>query len=115
RSTLFPYTTLFRSPPPQRPAAPTAHEEQATRATARKVFEAKFREPNPRMPFFITLAALGVFAVGTVIYFWIQLRPPYPLVTANPPRAPEQRVAETPISAPAAPLASTAAPGGAPG
>src|SRR5688572_24667963 len=29
--------------------------EQASRATARKVFEAKFREPNPRMPFYITM------------------------------------------------------------
>jgi len=96
-------------PPPQRPAAAAAADEQATRSTARKVFEAKFREPNPRMPFFITLGALGVFAVGTVIYFWIQLRPPYPLVNTNPARGQEQRVAEAPPSKPAA-----AAPSGAP-
>jgi hypothetical protein len=38
------------------------------------------------MPFYITLGALGAFAIGTVVYFWMQLRPPPPLVNANPPR-----------------------------
>lgn len=69
----------------------------ADRATARKVFEAKFREPNPKLPFYITLGALGVFAIGTVIYFWMQLRPPAPLVNLNPQRpAGEAQVATTP-------------------
>src|SRR5689334_21278974 len=63
-------------------AAPSGapRDDEGGRATARKVFEAKFREPNPRMPFYITLGVLGLFAVGTVIYFWYQLRPPSPLV-----------------------------------
>jgi len=76
--------------PPQRRAEPRADaqaaERDAQRNSARKVFEAKFREPNPRLPFFITMGALGVFAVGTVIYFWMQLRPAPALVNANPPR-----------------------------
>jgi hypothetical protein len=55
---------------------PRADAQASERASARKVFEAKFKEPNPRLPFFITLGALGVFAVGTVVYFWLQLRPP---------------------------------------
>jgi Flp pilus assembly protein TadD len=38
------------------------------------------------MPFYITMGCLGAFAVGTVIYFYLQLRPPYPMVNANPPR-----------------------------
>jgi len=75
---------------PQRRAEPRADaqaaERDAQRNSARKVFEAKFREPNPRLPFFITMGALGVFAVGTVIYFWMQLRPAPALVNANPPR-----------------------------
>jgi len=77
------------APPPMRDAA----RAEASRASARKVFEAKFREPNPRMPFYITMGCLGAFALGTVIYFYIQLRPPPALVNANPPRQAEQQVA----------------------
>jgi tetratricopeptide (TPR) repeat protein len=72
--------------------------QAAERATARKVFEAKFREPNPRLPFYITLACLGVAAIGIVGYFWYQLRPPQSLVNANPPRATQQ--AAVPLAAP---------------
>jgi tetratricopeptide (TPR) repeat protein len=94
-------------------AAPRAESAPSSdRATARKVFEAKFREPNPRLPFFITLGALGVFAVGTVVYFWMQLRPPSPLVNLTPRPAGEAQVAATPeprfpSSAPAAPQGAT--------
>jgi len=77
--------------------APKAEPAAATdRATARKVFEAKFREPNPKLPFYITLGALGVFAVGTVIYFWMQLRPPAPLVNLNPQRPAGEAQVATP-------------------
>jgi tetratricopeptide (TPR) repeat protein len=72
------------APPPVQPAPGPAPALE--RAAARKVFEAKFREPNPRLPFFITMGALGVFAVGIVVYFWMQLRPPAPLVNLNPGR-----------------------------
>ena len=68
-----------------RPEARPADTQPAERATARKVFEAKFREPNPRMPFYIAMGCLGAFAVGTVIYFYLQLRSPPPLVNTNPP------------------------------
>jgi len=74
---------------------PDALAGDAQRNSARKVFEAKFKEPNPRLPFFITMGALGVFAVGTVVYFWLQLSPPPSLVNANPPRPSN----ETPIAA----------------
>ena len=73
------------SPPPERHAEPKNDPQASGRASARKVFEAKFREPNPRLPFYITMGALGVFAVGTVVYFWIQLQPPAALVNRNPP------------------------------
>jgi tetratricopeptide (TPR) repeat protein len=100
------------SPAPQ-PAARQAEPRAAEpRAQAKKVFEAKIREPNPRLPFYITLAGLGLFAIGTVVYFWMQLRPPAALVNTNPGRpsgetqtaaAPAKPAAEAPTpTAPAA-------------
>jgi Flp pilus assembly protein TadD len=86
---------------------PRADVRAAERTAARKVFEAKFKEPNPRLPFFVTLGALGVFAIGTVAYFWIQLRPPAPLVNLNPkPPAGQAQVAAAPL--PAAPALTDA-------
>jgi Tfp pilus assembly protein PilF len=111
-----------RSSPPSRassrPAAATTSrqsEEQTTRAAARKVFEAKFREPNPKMPFYITLGALGVFAVGTVVYFWYQLSPPPPLVNLNPQRPPETALAATEARPVPTPAPVAAAPAGSEG
>ena len=92
-----------------------ADAEASQRASARKVFEAKFKEPNPRLPFYITMAALGVFAVGIVVYFWMQLQPPPALVNANPPRpSNETQVAATdlkPTPTPAQQAPATAIPG----
>lgn len=90
------------------PRPAPAEARDAERASAKKVFEAKFREPNPRLPFFITMGVLGAFAVGTVIYFWMQLRPPAPLVNLNPQRAAQE--AAKADAAPAAPKAATPAP-----
>jgi len=104
--------------PPRQPAraatAPQATQSAqnaaagAERATAQRVFEAKFREPNPRLPFFITMGALSAFALGTVVYFWIQLRPAPPLINPNPQRAANEKPVD-----PAAlkPAASPSAPG----
>ena len=77
----------------------------AERAAAQKVFEAKFKEPNPRLPFYIAMGALGAFAAGTVIYFWIQLRPPPSLVNTNPARS----ASEKPLDAGAEKSTATAA------
>jgi tetratricopeptide (TPR) repeat protein len=111
-----PALSLAEEKPAPQPATarsrpqPRAEAQVAERAAARKVFEAKFKEPNPRLPFFIALGALGVFAVGTVIYFWIQLRPPAPLVNLNPkPPAGQAQVAVAPAPAATATL-PTAAP-----
>ena len=106
-----------RAPAPK-PGAPKASEEQAAagRSSAKNVFEAKFREPNPRMPFHITMAALGVFAIGTVGYFWYQLRSPPALVNLNPPRQAEPAAVAGDVrpSAAVAPAPSSPA-GGIPG
>ena len=101
------------APPPREPqpgpalaAAEARASEEAGRASARKVFEAKFREPNPRMPFYVTMGVLGAFGLGTVIYFYLQLRSPAALVNTNPPRQAEQ-VAVVPPPAPVPPPASS--------
>jgi len=102
------------APAPERRTAPrrtvppnteAADASGADRAAAQKVFEAKFREPNPRLPFFIAMGVLGVFAVGTAIYFWIQLRPAPSLVNTNPVRPANEK----PVEAGAEKRAATAA------
>ena len=86
---------------PPEPAPRAGLEPQAAeRAVAKKVFEVKFREPNPRMPFYATMSALGVFALCTVAYFWYQLRPPQPWVNANPRSAQEAPVQVAAVQAP---------------
>ena len=86
--------------------AKTEPVQNAERAAAKKVFEAKYREPNPRLPFYVTLAVLSVFALGTIVYFWYQLRPPPPLVNTSPVRPASEAPAQTvEVRAPAAPAA----------
>jgi len=102
-------------PPPRRAPPPAARTESdnaqgAERAAARKVFEAKFREPNPRLPFYITLGVLGAFAVSTAGYFWYQLRPPPALVTTNPPPSGELPAAAASPAGSAASAQAAAAP-----
>ena len=101
-----------------RAGAAPAGAQSAERATAQRVFEAKFKEPNPRLPFFITMGVLGAFAIGTVIYFWIQLRPPAPLVNTNPARSADEKpvdVAAAPKPAAGLPAAGTSSPTTIPG
>jgi len=108
--------------PPRQPAraaaasasqnAQSAHSAAAgaERATAQRVFEAKFREPNPRLPFLISMGVLGAFAVGTVVYFWIQLRPAPPLVNPDPQRAANEKPIDPAALKPAALPSALASP-----
>jgi Flp pilus assembly protein TadD len=100
-----------------RAAQSSADPQAGERAAARKVFEAKFKEPNPRLPFFITMGVLGVFAIGTVIYFWIQLRPAPALVNTNPQRPADEApvVAAVASKPPPSATAPAAAPSAIPG
>jgi tetratricopeptide (TPR) repeat protein len=100
-----------RAPPRAAAAKPSNEQAAASRASAKKVFEAKFSEPNPRMSFYIAMGTLGVFALGTVGYFWYQLRPPPALVNLNPPPRGEAAAVAADAKAPA-PVA--AAPASAP-
>jgi tetratricopeptide (TPR) repeat protein len=105
-------------PPAPEPKAPPRRENRRTpaetpnaeRVTAQRVFEAKFKEPNPRLPFYITVGVLSAFAIGTVIYFWMQLRPPPSLVNTNPVRAADEK----PVDAAAAPVTAPVATAGQP-
>ena len=83
------------------PGGSGSGDPAARRAAAQSMLQAKFKEPNPKVPFYITLGALGVFAIGTVVYFYIQLRPRPPLVNANPQPSGEQ--VQMAQEAPAAP------------
>jgi len=96
---------------PRAPAPKAGDEQAAGRASAKKVFEAKFHEPNPRMPFYIAMGVLSVFAVGTIGYFWYQLRPAPALVNLNPPPRGEAPA----VAGDARPSATVAAPAPAPG
>jgi len=95
----------MQTPPPAqtRPASPrTPGNAAAQRAAAQSVFQAKFKEPNPRLPFYVMLGVLGVFAIGTVVYFYMQLRPRPPLVNldAKPPTSQQPAaVAQAPAAA----------------
>ena len=103
--------------PAPRPGTATASPptEAAGRASAKKVFEAKFREPNPRLPFYVTVGVLGIFALGTLIYFWVQLRPSPALVNLNPPRPSEASAVPAEASPPVAAAAPVAVPNAIPG
>ena len=104
---------------PQRPSSSAAPKSSggeadpaAERASARKVFEAKFKEPNPRLPFYIAMGALGLAVVCTVGYFWYQLRPAPSLLNANPrPTVEEKPTASAPApGSPAGASPSASAP-----
>jgi tetratricopeptide (TPR) repeat protein len=94
-----------------RASAQSAKAAGAERATAQKVFEAKFKEPNPRLPFFIAMGALGLFAIGTAGYFWIQLRPAPSLVNTNPVRSASEKPVAAAAENRAAPAAAQAGAG----
>lgn len=114
---LEPLTPPAQKASPRAAAAKPSEDQAAVgRASAKKVFEAKFSEPNPRMPFYIAMGALGVFAFGTAGYFWYQLRPPPALVNLSPQRQAESVALAADAKAPA-PLAGALAsgPGAIPG
>lgn len=98
------------TPPASQGEAARVDRSSDNRAAARVVFEAKFREPNPRMPFYITLSVLGVMALGTVGYFWYQLRPRPPLVNTDPPRTVSEPSGQITAVAPAVVLPASGAP-----
>jgi Tfp pilus assembly protein PilF len=66
------------------------------RDAARQIFEVKQMDYNPRRPFYITLALLGVAALGTGGYFWYEMQPHSSFIAASsPPPAPPRPIASS--------------------
>jgi Tfp pilus assembly protein PilF len=99
--------------PPRRPATDNAQTPDplaAERAAARKVFEAKYRESDPRLPFYAAIGLLALCGAGIAAYFWYQLRPAPALVNIDPPRpAGERQIAAARPPRPAPPPAASPA------
>jgi tetratricopeptide (TPR) repeat protein len=72
---------LMISPDPEPAAKPDAMRGERASAegqdAARRLFEVKEIDYNPRRPFYLTLATLGVVAVAYGGYVWWQLQPHY--------------------------------------
>jgi tetratricopeptide (TPR) repeat protein len=106
-------------PPPQPPPRAmaieepefTAPSENVERKQAQQLFEAKEMDVNPRKPFYITLGALGLFALGTVGYFWYQLQPRSPFVAPSvAAKVAALPLAAAPVPPSAVPAATTVSP-----
>jgi len=114
---LAPEEPPLRAPASVQPAAATraAPVESAYpppgvtegRMQAQQLFEAKDLDVNPRKPFYLTVGALGVFALCAVGYFWYELQPKNNYKLPPPSARPAQpQVA----AAPAPPATETGTP-----
>jgi tetratricopeptide (TPR) repeat protein len=85
-------------PAPRTAQTTSAPAQAASRAQAEQLFQVKEMDYNPHRPFYLTLGALAVVAVGYGGYLWWQMRPQYsfaPSATAVAP-APVAAAATTP-------------------
>jgi tetratricopeptide (TPR) repeat protein len=95
------------TPAPPRAERPAPENQEA----ARRLFEVKEIDYNPRRPFYMTLVALGVVGVAYGVYVWWQLQPKY-AYNAPPARDTRERSAlpQRAVASPSAPLPAIAAP-----
>ena len=98
------------APPPQAPLPASALDPAGDRAQADQLFQVKEMDYNPRRPFYLTMCALGVVAVGYGGYVWWQMQPKYsfPATAAAPAQPPAVPVAPAP--APVQPTVAAVAP-----
>jgi tetratricopeptide (TPR) repeat protein len=91
--------------PAAQPASSASGPEQVVARThAEQLFQVKEMDYNPRRPFYLTLAALGVVAVGYGGYVWWQMQPHYAVApVATPPSPARVAVAPAPTQAPSPP------------
>jgi len=84
------------------------------RAQAERLFQVKEMDYNPRRPFYLTLAALGVVAVAYGGYVWWQMQPHYAIAGGQAaPGAQTSQVAAAPAveaTPPQIPVAAAAVP-----
>ena len=108
-----------RAAPPEAPPAReapaeaefTPPDEAVERKQAQQLFEAKELDVNPRKPFYITLGALGLFAVGAAGYIWYEMQPKSNYKIPPPSaQSSEPPTAAAPAVQPAAPMATTVTP-----
>lgn len=106
-------------PAPAMRAAPAATDysppsETLERKQAQQLFEAKELDVNPRKPFYFTVGALGLFALGTVGYFWYEMQPKnnykIPPPSAQPAALPVAAAPASPVASADAPAATTVTP-----
>jgi Tfp pilus assembly protein PilF len=109
----------LEEPEPFEPAArPSAAPAEPTpvrgRAQAEQMFKVKEMDYNPRRPFYLTVAALGVVAVAYGGYVWWQMQPHYAIAAVQAaPGAQTSQVAAAPAveaTPPQVPVASAAVP-----
>ena len=101
------------TPPPPPPLPASAPDSAGERAQADQLFQVKEMDYDPRRPFYLTLCALGVAAVGYGGYVWWQMQPKYSFpATAAAPAQPSTAVAvaPAPVQAPVAAIAPVQAP-----
>ena len=108
-------------PPPPQPRAMAMEEPEFSapsdmdeRKQAQQLFEAKEMDVNPRKPFYITVGALGLFALGTAGYFWYELQPKnnYKIPPPSAQPAPPPVAAPPLAAAPPSEMAAAPAPAG---
>jgi len=100
------------APTPQPASSVSRPEHAGGRTQADQLFQVKEMDYNPRRPFYLTLAALGVVAVGYGGYVWWQMQPHYavsPLATQASPGAAPAQVAAAPVLPQASPPSPAAA------
>jgi tetratricopeptide (TPR) repeat protein len=96
-----PEAFALAAPPPPRTGEPL---HAGGRAQAEQLFQVKEMDYNPRRPFYLTLGALGVVAVGYGGYVWWQMQPHYSV----PPAATQASAAAVPVQVAAVPAPAQA-------
>ena len=99
-------------PHPRRTPGPSERPAAENQEAARRLFEVKEIDYNPRRPFYLTLVALGVVGVAYGGYVWWQLQPKY-VYNTQAPRDSKERPASGDRS-PAIAMTAAAAPSVAP-